>query len=158
MTWPTTLGDDPKLMEQYAVDQEGFDATCAHTQVFAPCCHRRTPADTVVSLKGLQTEIRAGNILPKQDLEWACDGCLHLLILDKSNGWTWSNLYTALGAPDDVIRHYLSLEVLDEYRADANARKEAFNPGDIFDTAYANLPPDLANDLSTRRPDATSTK
>lgn len=156
MTWPVTLASRPDMMRELAIQAETFDPSCAHTKVRAPCCGRYAPADTIVSLKGLRTMIRGANILPKKDVEWACDGCLHLLIADGTNGWTWSNLYTALGAPDDVVRHCLALEVLKDAEQAASKRGEWLAPGDVYDSAYANLPTDLSTDLATKRPDAVA--
>ena len=153
MSWPITLADRPAMMLSLAVHPDHVDPARSHTLVWAPCCGRRTPADTIVSLQGLTTEIRGGNYLPKRDHDWACDACLHLLIADQSNGWTWSNLFTALGAPDAVVRHHLALEVLKEAERDASRRMEWLKPGEIYDSAYANLPPDLSADLATMRPD-----
>jgi hypothetical protein len=147
------MADFPDFMEAFAVHHEVFDPTVRHTQVFAPCCRRKTAADSVVYLGELRTEIRAGNIMPKEDLDWACDACLNLLIADGANGWTWSNLYTALGAPDEVVRHELSLEVLKEAEQAASRQKEWLNPGEVYDSAYANLPADLTDDIATQRPD-----
>lgn len=158
-----TLADRPELMRALAVRPEAFDPTCSLTPVWAPCCGRKTPADTIISLEGLTTEIRGGNHLPKQNLNWACDGCRHLLILDESNGWTWSNLFAALGAPDHIVRHYLAREIEQEARLAADRddaiRRRAgqplvgFNPQEVFETAHEHLPEDLSTDRATQRPD-----
>jgi hypothetical protein len=147
-------------MQQWTAHPDAFDPTDPGTQVWAPCCGRRTPAFTIVSLAGLTTEIKGGNVRPKANLEWACDGCLHLLILDESNGWTWSKLYRALGAPPDIIRYYRAKEIaLDEERASHAAEaklsageKVGFNPQTAFEQAFAALP-DSANIPGTDRPD-----
>lgn len=141
-------------MQKMAVNPDSFDPSVPHTRVQAPCCGRYTPADTIVSLEGLTTEIKGGNFRPKADLEWACDACLHLLVADESNDWTWSNLFSALGAPDDVVRHQLSLEVLKEAEQVASKRGEWMAPSEVYDSAYANLPADLTSDLATKRPNA----
>lgn len=148
-----TLAQRPDLMRRLAARPETFDVSCAHTMVYAPCCGRKTPADTVVSLEGLKTEIRGGNHLPKRDHDWACDGCLHLLIHDEENGWTWSNLFATLGAPDVAIRHYLALEVLGEAEREAGKKREWIKPGEIYEAAYEHLPADLKTDRATMRPD-----
>lgn len=163
-----TLADVPELMRALAVHPDGFDATIRHSEVWAPCCARKTPADTIVSLLDLRTEIRGGNFLPKRDLDWACDGCRHLLILDKSNGWTWSNLFTALGADDESVRHYLAKEVEEEARVVADredaVRQRAglaaigFNPQEVYETAREFLPADLADEPALRRPDLEPTE
>lgn len=161
--WPITLADRSALMRELAVHKTNFDPSCGHTLVWAPCCGRRTPADTIVSLHGLRTEIRAGNHLPKRDHDWACDGCLHLLVLDDSNGWSWSNLFAALGAPDHIVRHHLAQEIEREARLDTNRRDAdrqrqglepaGFNPQEIYETAHEHLPLDLSTIPATRRPD-----
>lgn len=165
MTWPTTLADRPLLMRQYWA-REGeenavFDPTLSTTLVFAPCCGRRTPADTVVSLEGLVTEIRGGNTRPKANLDWACDGCRHLLIADLSNDWTWSKLFRALDAPAEVIRHERARELQREAEQksnDDNARlpsmdRTAFKPGEAYENALASLPVDARELPGTERPD-----
>lgn len=163
MSWPMTLADWPELMRALAVHPDNFDPTVAHTRVWAPCCARQTPADTIVSLVGLRTEIRGGNILPKRDVDWACDGCIHLLILDESNGWTWSNLFAALGAPADVVRYHVAREVEVDARRAANKTDEELarqgkerlgvQPQEVFEQAMEHLPADLTNDPATMRPD-----
>lgn len=152
MSWPVTLADRPGLMLEYwarAGDPNAeFDPTLSTTLVFAPCCGRRTPADTVVSLEGLVTEIRGGNFRPKANLDWACDGCRHLLILDESNDWTWSKLYRALDAPAEVIRHERARELQIEAEVIAHAEdalkpsieRIGINPTVAYETALATLP------------------
>lgn len=149
--WPTILADQPVLMRQFwaheGEEYAQFDPSCAATTVFAPCCGRKTAAFTVVSLQGLKTVIRGGNHLPPRDHDWACDGCLHLLILDVSNGWTWSKLYRALGAPAEIIRYYRAKEMqLDAenigHAADAlrpPLERLGVNPQTEFEKAYASL-------------------
>jgi hypothetical protein len=145
-------------MQEWAVRPLDLDPSSSTSIMRAPCCGRHTPADTIVSLAGLQTEIRGGNYRPKENIDWACDGCIHILIADKSNGWTWSNLFSALGAPDPVIRHYLALEVLKEAELSASAKGEWVTPGEVYDVAYASLPIDLTNDRATQRPDTAAVK
>jgi hypothetical protein len=163
--WPTTLADRPELMREmwvHAGQQHAeFDPSCGATQVFAPCCGRKTAAFTVVSLHGLTTVIRGGNHLPPQDHDWACDGCLHLLILDNSNGWTWSKLYRALGAPADIIRHYRAEELMlaaeKKAHADDGARaphlRVGVNPQLEYEKAHASLPAGVREIPGTDRPD-----
>jgi len=99
-------------------------------------------------------------VQPKRDHDWACDGCLHLLVLDGSNDWTWSKLYRALGAPSDIIRYYRAKEIaLDEERASHAAdaklsvdQRVGFNPQIAFEQAYAALP-DTADIPGTEAPD-----
>lgn len=158
MTWPITVADRPDLMELWTVHPDDFDPTVRGTMIKAPCCGRKTAADTVVSLEGLVTEIKGGNVRPKQDLDWACDGCLNILIADPTNGWTWSNLYNALGAPDDVLRHYVAQEAMKEAERDTNTRKEWFNPVETLEQIEEALPADMKSDLATQRPDATASK
>ena len=158
-----TLADVPALMRAFAVHPKDFDPAVPHIQVWAPCCGRKTPADTVVSLEGLTTEIRGGNIQPKRDLDWACDGCIHLLILDQTNGWTWSNLYQALGAPQELVRECVAREVELDARRDANSRDaelmrqgkepQGVNPQEVYELALEVLPADLTGDIATKRPD-----
>lgn len=165
MSWPVTLADRPLLMRRFWA-REGeedavFDSSLSTTLVFAPCCGRRTPADTVVSLSGLVTEIRGGNIRPKANLDWACDGCRHLLILDQSNSWTWSKLFRALGAPAEVVRHERAREIQQDAEQIAHAtdalrpdsQKTGFNPGEAYDVALASLPVGVRELLGTERPD-----
>jgi hypothetical protein len=150
--WPTTIADRPELMRALWV-HEGqqhaeFDPSCGATEIFAPCCGRKTAAFTVVALHGLETIIRGGNHQPPQDHDWACDGCLHLLILDNSNGWTWSKLYRALGAPAKTIRHYRAQEMQIEaekriHAEDAMrdpAERIGANPQHEYEKAHASLP------------------
>lgn len=153
MSWPITLVDRPALMKQLAADPDHFASACTTTPVWAPCCGRKTAADTVVSLAGLKTEISGGNHQPKRDHDWACDGCLHLLVADQSNGWTWSNLFNALGAPDDVLRHYVAVEACREANLAASKRGEWFNEGEVYDLVYSSLPVNLKSDRATQRPD-----
>lgn len=156
MSWPVTLADQPALMEKLAVHQRDefgggvFDATCSTTMVFAPCCGRKTAADTVVSLKGFKTEIRAGNHRPKKDLDWACDGCLHLLIADQSNGWTWSKLFRALGAPADVIRFHRAQELARE--EEVRRSGEWLDLGELHERAHASLPANVREIPGTEQP------
>lgn len=163
-----SLADDQELMEAFAVHPETFDPAIPHTMVYAPCCGRRTPADTIAFLGGLSTEIRAGGLFPKADLDWACDGCLHILVNDESNGWTWSNLYAALGASPERIRFHVAREVeldaqrnaavSDEALAKQGLPRQGVNPQEIFEVAFENLPADLTNDPATQRPDVTASK
>lgn len=156
MSWPTTLADHPEMMKAMTVHPEAFDATARTTMVWAPCCARRTAADTVVSLAGLETLISAGNFRPKADLEWACDGCLNLLIADRSNGWTWGNLFNALGAPDEVLRHYVAIEACKEAELAATKAGEWFNESEVYEQVYDALPADMGSDVATQLPsDAT---
>lgn len=151
MTWPVTLADRPEMVAALAVHRQGLDPSCRHSMVKAPCCGRRSPADTIVSLRGLKTEIRGGNHRRKEDLEWACDGCLHLLIADQSNGWTWSKLFHALGAPHEVIRHHRARELaLEQERAAAG---EWFNPQEAYEHAHRSLPHGMRDLPGTERPD-----
>lgn len=157
MTWPVTLADRPLLMRQYWVhaNKPGavFDPTLSTTRVFAPCCGRKTPADTVVSLEGLVTEIKGGNYRPKANLDWACDGCRHLLIADQSNGWTWAKLFHALGAPASAIRYERAKELVREEERAASDRKEWFSPGEAFERVHSNLLSDVRDLPGTERPD-----
>jgi hypothetical protein len=163
--WPTTIADRPELMRQLWV-HEGqqhaeFDPSCGATEIFAPCCGRKTAAFTVVALHGLETIIRGGNHQPPQDHDWACDGCLHLLILDESNGWTWSKLYRALGAPAGIIRHYRAKEIehdeeMKSHAADATRapdQRTGFNPQVAYEKAHASLPAGVREIPGTDRPD-----
>lgn len=158
MSWPVTLADRPALMQRYYVRAkeapDTFDPSLRTTFVFAPCCGRRTPADTVVSLAGLNTPICGGNRLPKTNLDWACDGCRHLLILDTSNGWTWSKLYRALGAPAEVVRRERARELVRVAEQTAKIARVAFRPGDEYQAALNSLPADTTNVPGTERPDA----
>lgn len=165
MSWPVTLADRPLLMRKHWA-REGeehavFDPTQSTTLVIAPCCGRHTPADTVVSLEGLVTEIRGGNCRPKADLDWGCDGCRNLLIADQSNGWTWSKLYRALGAPPEVIRHERAKELTREAERKSNTddallpsvNRTGFRPGEAYESALASLPVNVRELPGTERPD-----
>lgn len=149
--WPRTLADDPEEMRRFAVHPEAFDPSLTTTPVSAPCCGRRTVADTVVSLHGLETEISAGNHQPKRNHDWACDGCLHLLVLDPANDWTRAKLARALGAPHNVIRHERALELV--HQAERAAGDKSFDRKREYEKAHASLPANVRALPGTERPD-----
>lgn len=137
--WWHSLADHPQAMRSVAVHRDGFDESCAHSLVVAPCCGRHRRADSIVALHGLKTVIKGGNHLPARDHNWACTDCLDLLVRDPSNGWTWSKLYRALGADAGTIRHHRARELqVEEEKAD-HAAGRGHNPQESFEKHHAAL-------------------
>jgi hypothetical protein len=115
--WDFTLADFPEIAVRYLVWPRGG---CYRTAlVYAPCCGRRTPADTVMDLRAVpNTHVRAAGKRPLADLDFACDGCVSRLLRDPSNPWTRSALLSAIGAPAAVVADHLIRERTDAaYRA-----------------------------------------
>lgn len=138
--WPRTLADDAKLYRRLAVHPDDFDPTCRHGLVVAPCCGRRVAADCIVALHGLKTVIRGGNHRPPKDHDWACTDCLHLLVRDPKNGWTYSKLARALGAPAGAIHHERAKELVHEARLAANKAGQPHSEEQEYAKARASFP------------------
>lgn len=135
MSWSKTLADEPELMRRFWADAERgktFDATKSTTMVFAPCCGRRTAADTVIDCRSIQgTIVRGANVRPAADHDWLCDGCVHILYRDQGNDWTLSKMLIARGAPSALVDEHRLRELVE-----ADARAE-FAQGGIHDPTAA---------------------
>jgi hypothetical protein len=121
-----TLADFPDLMFAARVHRDAFavfDQTCPSTEVFAPCCGRRTAADSILDVRDVKgTVVRGGGHQPAKDHDWLCDGCRHRLYHDSPGGWTPVKLMTACRARPETIRSLKIHERLAELaREDSNA-------------------------------------
>lgn len=118
-----TLADFPDLMRDFRVFRDApFNPSARATEVFAPCCGRRTAADAILDVRAVPgTIVRGGGYLPAVDQDWLCDGCRARLILGASgsNVWTASRLFSACGAAPEVIEGFRVRE-----RIDAIARED----------------------------------
>lgn len=134
--WDFTLADFPEIARQYLVS--GTDVTPT-AMVYAPCCQRRTPADTVIDVRAVKgTIVAGGGIFPPQDHDWLCDGCQHRMVLDRRNAWTRSALLEARNAPASLVAIHRAWEwtedaVRAEHRRLENRPDDerAIRPGDI---------------------------
>jgi hypothetical protein len=109
--------------------------------VTAPCCGRRTAADTILDLRAVPgTVVRAGGHGSPVDHDWLCDGCWNRLVADPRNTWTRSRLMSACGAPPDMVREHYARERAEEMaRADCRAGRD-HRPEDALEMARAALP------------------
>jgi hypothetical protein len=103
-----SLADFPTLAAAHAFHADPVEEGCVMF-VIAPCCGRRTAADTVFDVRGVPGTVVSGGVAPPEDHDWLCDGCRWRLIADASNDWTASAFLAACGArPDTVRAHYLA--------------------------------------------------
>jgi len=109
-SWSRTLADEPELMRRFWADAKRgkvFDASNPSTMVLAPCCGRRTPADTVIDCRAIPgTIVRGGNWQEEKDHDWLCDGCVHILYRDPAKGWPRWKLLEARGAPAAHVQEH----------------------------------------------------
>ena len=103
-----TLADFPEIAATFAAHKEPPEPGCV-LFVIAPCCGRRTAADTVFDVRGVPGTVVSGGVAVAKDHDWLCDGCRwRLVAAAASNGWTHSRFLAACGAhPDTVRQHYL---------------------------------------------------
>lgn len=105
-----TLADFPDVARSLAVHPGDEPEPGCILFVVAPCCGRRTAADTVFDVRGVSgTVVSGGGIAAPRDHDWLCDGCRQrLTAAAATNGWTASRFLSACGAhPDTVRQHYL---------------------------------------------------
>jgi hypothetical protein len=109
--------------------------------VVAPCCGRRTAADTVLDVRDVPgTVVRGGGHQPAAEHDWLCDACRGRLIADPSNDWTRSALMSACGAPVDMVREHRARELADDRRRADFAAGRDHRPGDALTEALRSLP------------------
>lgn len=170
MTWPLTLADDSAECRRLLVlphlhpEDEPIPRPA---RVRAPCCGRKTAADTVIDLRGITgTVLRGGNRNDARDHEWACDGCIELLLHQGPAGkgsppeWSRSALARELGAPASVIREYRAREIAEEainrgHREDEQRpdnQRRGVDPGAEYARALASLPEGVRDLPGTARP------
>jgi hypothetical protein len=139
---PRTLADFPDLMRHHHVHgDEHFDPALPTTEVYAPCCGRRTPADTVSDVRGIPgTVVRGGGHLPARDHDWLCDACRTLLVWGPGSRWTHSRFLSAQGAPPNDIRLEYAREVAALVQSLDHAHKGIHEPDGVMDLVLAQLP------------------
>lgn len=138
--WGKTLADEPELMRKLAVHKHGFDPALTTTPVHAPCCRYVKAADAIRDLRAIEgTVVRAGNIRPPADLEWACDGCVWLLCQDPESGWTESKLIEAEGAPIAIVHELRAQEVTRNEIRELWGHGGEYRPQEIYDGTLAKL-------------------
>lgn len=103
-----TLADFPELARMHAVHPEEPEPDCV-CFVVAPCCGRRTPADTVFDVRHVPGTIVSSGVAAPRDHDWLCDACRWRLCASAAtNGWTASRFLSACGAAPETVRaHYL---------------------------------------------------
>ena len=101
MSWPPTLHDAITAGDERLEDHAVFPAAAQGTtySVTAPCCGRRTAADSV-----LDTRAVPGTVVRGADQPWLCDACWTRMV--RRGGWRRSDLWGALGAPADVVEEH----------------------------------------------------
>lgn len=75
--------------------------------VRAPCCGRKTPADTVLDLRGVSGTVFRPTRGPRRaavDQPWACDACRTALTRQPGGAWPASRLWQVLGAPAHMVK------------------------------------------------------
>ena len=128
------LFDDPLVLAEYLVFPE-IEARPS-SSVLAPCCGRKTSADTVVDVRAvLNTVVRAGGYREATDHDWLCDGCRTRLIRDRANGWTPSRFARATGEPWEVVKDLRAREMVT-----TRLKLAPGNPDDLFHEIMATLP------------------
>jgi hypothetical protein len=129
LKWPMTLADSPAIMAEYHVPDTPFDTASGTTEVFAPCCGRRCPADCVLDVRHVPgTVVAAGGVRPPRDHDWLCDGCRFRLYADPAGGWTRSRLLALCGAPPDAVREFKVQERVEAMARAAFAAGRAHDP------------------------------
>lgn len=136
-----TLASFPDLVRQVLVHEDS-DPTCGHIEVYAPCCGRRTAADSILDVRDVPTTIvRGGNFLPPRDHGWLCDGCRQLLYIDPSNEWTRSRLYSAVGSDPEHVRRLHANELLAQVQYWDHATMRGHDATAAIEVILASLPP-----------------
>lgn len=108
--WSFTINDFPDLCRPYLVDPSS-DPSVGTSEIYAPCCKRKTPADTVVDVRAIEgTVVSGGGAFEPRDHDWLCDGCLHRLYADPTNEWTKSKMLEARGAPAALVHRHRAEE------------------------------------------------
>lgn len=102
-----TLADVPAIASGFAVHAEPPEPGCV-LFVFAPCCGRRTAADTVFDVRAVSgTIVSGGGTTAPMDHDWLCDGCRQRLeAAAATNGWTASRFLEACGADPVTVRQH----------------------------------------------------
>lgn len=121
-----SIADFPALMFElraFRGPRDVFDPACRATEVIAPCCGRKTPADTVLDVRAV-----AGTIVRGVDHDWLCDGCSSRLVRDPANDWTQSKLMERCGAKPETVRSLKQRERVRQMEKESNA---AGRPHDI---------------------------
>jgi hypothetical protein len=140
-SWPRTVADALAMLRALAVHPEAFDPACRETPITAPCCGRRTPADTVIDVSRIPgTIVRGGGHRAPADHDWLCDGCMHRLVLDDANSWSYSRLFSALGAPAETVRRHHARELAAAQAVYDFTAIGTHRPGEALVTALASLP------------------
>jgi hypothetical protein len=139
--WDFTLADFPDMMRACVADKrEHSDPLCSSTLVIAPCCGRKTPADTVLDVRTISgTVVRGGGHQEPRDHEWLCDGCVHILYRDPSNPWTPSSLLEARGAPAALVHEHRAREDAHERMQADFAADRSHEPGKALAEARARI-------------------
>jgi len=135
-----TLASFPALVAPCLVFENG-DPTCSHVEVIAPCCGRKTAADSILDVRDAPgTVVAGGGHLPPKDHDWLCDGCRHRLYADPSNDWTRSRLYSAVGSDPEHVRMLHARELADQAAYWDHAHRGEHRPGDTLDAILVSLP------------------
>lgn len=136
--WSFTLADYPDLVRPLLV-KPGSDPTRSTALVFAPCCGRRTPADTIVDVRAIpDTVVRGGGTGEPKDHGWLCDGCLDRLYRDPKNDWTLSKMLEARGAPAVLVNEHKAREWMAQAEREHHKRdvvrtfESGFRPDDTY--------------------------
>lgn len=122
------------------------DPTIPWVEVYAPCCGRRTAADSILDVRAVPgTVVRGGGHQAPRDHEWLCDGCRQRLYADRGNDWTRSRLYSAVGSDPDHVRFLYARELAElvamlDHRHD---RRNEHRPGGVLETILEGLPAGL---------------
>jgi hypothetical protein len=105
-----SLAHYPELVAPLRVHPEPIESGCL-VEVYAPCCGRRTFADSILDVRAVPNTIVQGAHQPAQDHDWLCHDCRWRLYVDPANDWTPSRLCSAVGAAADVVREQYAHEL-----------------------------------------------
>jgi hypothetical protein len=85
------------------------------TEIYAPCCGRKTIACSVADVRMVPgTVVSGGGWRPPKDHDWLCDGCRHRLFIEHADAWSESKLFKARGAPIQIVHWHRAVEWQEE--------------------------------------------
>lgn len=134
-----TLADAPDLMRELRVFKDApFDPSRRATEVLAPCCDRRCPADCVLDVRGVPgTVVRGGGYQDPKDHDWLCDGCRDRLT--RTTAWKPSALFALAGASPVMVKSLKIRERINELEKEAASAGLPFKPADAERVALQEL-------------------
>lgn len=159
MMWPPTLWDEIEALDGSPEARAALLDTVAvypgqevrpTMSVTAPCCGRRTAADTVIDARGVP-----GSVVRGVDLPYLCDACWTRMIRSPDNGWTRSKWWRALGADAETIRQHRAREVAEQAIQRARDAGEGYRRHELVQEALSGLPSGVRDLPGTERPPIT---